>query len=61
MDLTENLDRSDLLILNALQNNARITNKELAAQVHLSPTPVASVLSPILHIYNKAYFHKSRV
>lgn len=40
MDLTENLDRSDLLILNALQNNARITNKELAAQVHLSPTPV---------------------
>lgn len=32
------LDRIDRQILQALQNNARITNKELAAQVHLSPS-----------------------
>lgn len=36
----EHLDKIDLLILQALQHNARLTNKELAAQVHLSPTPV---------------------
>ncbi len=40
MNETESLDRTDLLILDALQRNARMTNKELAAQVHLSPTPV---------------------
>ena len=40
MNETESLDRTDLLILDALQHNARMTNKELAAQVHLSPTPV---------------------
>lgn len=40
MNETECLDRTDLLILDALQHNARMTNKELAAQVHLSPTPV---------------------
>lgn len=40
MTITEHLDRTDLLILQALQHNARLTNKELAAQVHLSPTPV---------------------
>lgn len=40
MNETELLDRTDLLILDALQHNARMTNKELAAQVHLSPTPV---------------------
>lgn len=40
MNETERLDRTDLLILDALQHNARMTNKELAAQVHLSPTPV---------------------
>ena len=37
MSETERLDRTDLLILDALQQNARITNKELAAQIHLSP------------------------
>ncbi len=40
MNETERLDRTDLLILDALQHNARMTNKELAAKVHLSPTPV---------------------
>lgn len=40
MNEIESLDRTDLLILDALQHNARMTNKELAAQVHLSPTPV---------------------
>lgn len=33
------LDDKDALILRALQNNARLTNKELAAKVHLSTTP----------------------
>ena len=33
------LDSKDLDILRALQKNARLTNKELAAQVHLSTTP----------------------
>jgi Lrp/AsnC family leucine-responsive transcriptional regulator len=34
------LDNVDLQILRALQENARLTTKELAAQVHLSTTPV---------------------
>lgn len=37
---TEELDKTDLMILRALQQNARLTTKELAAQVHLSTTPV---------------------
>lgn len=36
----ENLDRIDLQILRTLQENARLTTKELAARVHLSSTPV---------------------
>jgi DNA-binding Lrp family transcriptional regulator len=32
------LDRTDLAILRALQNDARISNKELAAQVRLAPS-----------------------
>lgn len=38
--MNEHLDKTDLLILQALQQNARLTNKELASMVHLSPTPV---------------------
>ena len=38
--MTGSLDKIDINILKALQENARITNKELAAKVHLSPTPV---------------------
>jgi len=34
------LDEKDVEILKILQKNAYITNKELAAKVHLSPTPV---------------------
>ena len=33
------LDEKDMDILRALQQNARLTNKELAAKVHLSTTP----------------------
>lgn len=33
------LDEKDIDILRALQQNARLTNKELAAKVHLSTTP----------------------
>lgn len=33
------LDEKDTRILRALQNDARLTNKELAAKVHLSTTP----------------------
>lgn len=36
----ETLDKTDLLILRTLQENARLTVKELAARVHLSSTPV---------------------
>lgn len=39
MNETERLDRTDILILHALLHNTRITNKELAAQIHLSPSP----------------------
>jgi len=34
------LDKTDLIILRLLQENARISVKELAEQVHLTPTPV---------------------
>lgn len=34
------LDEKDLAILRLLQNNARITIKEVADQIHLSTTPV---------------------
>ena len=33
------LDEKDILLLKALQENARLTNKELAAKVHLTTTP----------------------
>ena len=34
------LDSTDRAILKILQENAALTNKQLAARVHLSPTPV---------------------
>ena len=34
------IDSTDLQILRVLQENARLTTKELAARVHLSTTPV---------------------
>ncbi len=36
----QNLDKTDIQILKVLQENGRITVKELAQRVHLSPTPV---------------------
>lgn len=38
--LPEGIDRIDLRILRVLQTDGRITNLELAQQVHLSPTAV---------------------
>lgn len=38
--MTDRLDQTDLHILRTLQENARLTTKELAATVHLSSTPV---------------------
>ena len=40
MEMTEVLDAVDMEILRALQKNARLTTKELAAMVNLSTTPV---------------------
>ncbi len=34
------IDETDLQILKTLQNNAKLTTKELAEAVHLTPTPV---------------------
>lgn len=36
----EILDRTDILILRELQKDAKLTTKELAARVNLSPSPV---------------------
>ena len=38
MDTFDKLDRVDLQILRTLQENARLTTKELAARVSHSPT-----------------------
>lgn len=40
MDTLDKLNKKDLQILRILQDNARLTTKELAAQVNLSSTPV---------------------
>lgn len=38
--MSETLDRIDVLILRELQKDAKLTTKELAAKVNLSPSPV---------------------
>ena len=38
--MTETLDRIDIQILRELQKDAKLTTKELAAKVNLSPSPV---------------------
>ena len=38
--MVETLDDTDLQILKTLQKNAKLTTKELADAVHLTPTPV---------------------
>ena len=35
----EKLDRIDILILRELQKDAKLTTKELAAKINLSPSP----------------------
>lgn len=37
--MNDRLDNTDRMIMKALQENGRLTNKELAAAVHLSSTP----------------------
>lgn len=51
----EFLDQIDLQILRALQKNARLTIKELAARVNLSSTPVFERLK---RLENKGYIKK---
>ncbi len=36
--MKRDLDRTDFAIIDALQNDARLSNKELAQQVHLAPS-----------------------
>ncbi len=38
--MAESLDQTDMQILKTLQKNAKLTTKELADAVHLTPTPV---------------------
>lgn len=49
------LDATDIKILQALQANARMTNKELASKVHLSPSPVYERLK---RLENEGYIKK---
>ena len=44
--MAEILDEIDLQILKTLQKNAKLTTKELAEAVHLTPTPYVAVLDP---------------
>ena len=52
---TDKLDKVDLLILRTLQENARLTTKELAARVNLSSTPVFERLR---RLENSGYIHE---
>lgn len=40
MSTIDRLDQTDVMLLRVLQENARLTVKELASRVNLSPTPV---------------------
>lgn len=51
----DTLDKTDLQILRILQQNARLTTKELAAQVSLSSTPVFERLK---RLESKGYIKK---
>ena len=51
----EKLDKTDLQILRILQENSRLTTKELAARVHLSTTPVFERLK---RLENEGYIKK---
>ena len=51
----DRLDNTDLKILKLLQENGRLTNKELASRVHLSVTPVYERLR---RLENEGYIKK---
>ena len=51
----EKLDKVDLQILQTLQENSRLTTKELASRVSLSSTPVFERLK---RLENKGYIKK---
>ena len=54
--MTEDLDQIDLQILKTLQRNAKLTTKELADIVHLTPTPVFERQKRLERMgYNKKY------
>lgn len=53
--LMDSLDKTDLQILRILQENARLTTKELAARVSLSSTPVFERLK---RLENNGYIKK---
>lgn len=57
MSTIEKLDKVDLQILRTLQNNARLTTKELAASVSLSSTPVFERLKRLENggVYKEIY------
>ena len=58
MDTFDKLDRVDLQILRTLQENARLTTKELAARVSLSSTPVFERLK---RLESGGYIKKCRI
>lgn len=49
------IDEKDVEILRLLQDNADLTNKEIAAKVHLSPTPV---FERVKRLRTKGYIKK---
>lgn len=51
----DTLDKTDLQILRIMQNNSKLTTKELAAQVNLSTTPVFERLK---RLENEGYIKK---
>lgn len=51
----DTLDKTDLEILRVLQENARLTTKELATRVHLSSTPVFERMK---RLENRGYIKK---
>ena len=51
----DTLDRKDLQILRILQENSRLTTKELAVRVHLSTTPVFERLK---RLENEGYIRR---
>ena len=53
--MTEKLDKVDVQILRTLQENARLTTKELAALVSLSSTPV---FEPLKRLEREGYIKK---